>query len=148
MAEVTSEVLKNVGLREGFSEEDARSVDIREALSSIIPLAFNSMLYRMILIYVAPETYLYARLGGFKGLMGQIEAIVGCNTLDRLHTIQAPTLVIVGTEDKVATPGGSEVMASRIPNARLVKVEGGSHAYIMEMRGRFNKEVLDFLRAS
>jgi len=148
MAEVTSEVLKNVGLREGFSEEDARSVDIREALSSIIPLAFNSMLYRMILIYVAPETYLYARLGGFKGLMGQIEAIVGCNTLDRLHTIQAPTLVITGAEDKLVPARSSDVIASKIPNTKLVKVEGGSHGYVMEMRGSFNKEVLDFLRAN
>jgi pimeloyl-ACP methyl ester carboxylesterase len=41
----------------------------------------------------------------------------------------------------------SDLLASRIPNARLVKVKGGSHAFFMEMRGRFNKEVLDFLRS-
>ncbi|MBA7679461.1 hypothetical protein ES703_87758 [subsurface metagenome] len=42
----------------------------------------------------------------------------------------------------------SEVLANRIPDAELVKVEGGSHAFFMEMRGRFNKEVLDFLSRS
>jgi len=39
----------------------------------------------------------------------------------------------------------SEVLASTIPNAILVRAEGGAHAFFVEMRGRFNKEVLDFL---
>ena len=39
----------------------------------------------------------------------------------------------------------SEVLANTILNARLVRVEGGAHAFFVEMRGRFNKEVLDFL---
>ena len=145
MRQIASEMLEAMGLGEDFSEEDVRSADIGKALSSLVANAFNSRLYRMILVPIVP---IYTRLVGLKGLKGQVEAIAGCNTLDRLHTIEAPTLVIVGTEDKVATPGGSEVMASRIPNAKLVKVEGGSHGYVMEMRGRFNKEVLDFLRAS
>ena len=141
--QISSEMLEALGLREGFSEEDVRSVDIMKVLSSLVALSFNSRLYRMLSVPVAP---IYARLVGLKGIMGQVEAGVGFSTVDRLDTIEAPTLVIVGTKDKVVTPGGSEVMASRIPNAKLVKVEGGSHGYVMEMRGRFNKEVLDFLR--
>lgn len=39
----------------------------------------------------------------------------------------------------------SGVLANTIPNARLVRVEGGAHAFFVEMRGRFNKEILDFL---
>lgn len=39
----------------------------------------------------------------------------------------------------------SEVLANTIPNARPVRVEGGAHAFFVEMRSRFNKEVLDFL---
>jgi pimeloyl-ACP methyl ester carboxylesterase len=42
----------------------------------------------------------------------------------------------------------SDLLASKIANARLVKVKGGSHAFFMEMRGRFNKEVLDFLKGT
>jgi hypothetical protein len=38
------------------------------------------------------------------------------------------------------------VIAKLIPNAKLVKVEGGSYAFFIEMSGRFNGEVLDFLR--
>jgi len=145
--QITSEMREALSLGEdfSFSEEDIRSVDIRKALSSLVALGFNRRLYRMILVPIAP---IYVRLVGLKGPMGQIEAIAGCNTLERLHTIQAPTLVIVGTGDKAALPRFSEVLASRIPDAKLVKVKGGSHGYIWEMPGRFNKEVLDFLRGN
>jgi len=139
---IASEMREALSLGENFSEEDIRSVDIRKALSSLVALGFNSRLYRMILFPIVP---ICVRLVGLKGLMGQAEAIAGCNTLERLHTIQAPTLVIVGTKDKAAPPSSSEAIASRIPNAKLVKVEGGSHGYIWEMPGRFNKKVLDFL---
>jgi pimeloyl-ACP methyl ester carboxylesterase len=145
--QITSEMREALSLGEdfSFSEKDIRSVDIRKALSSLVDLGFNRRLYRMILVPIAS---IYIRLVGLKGPMGQIEAIAGCNTLERLHTIQAPTLVIVGTGDKAALPRFSEVLASRIPDAKLVKVKGGSHGYIWEMPGRFNKEVLDFLRGN
>ena len=40
----------------------------------------------------------------------------------------------------------TEVIASRIKNAKLVKVDGGPHALFVAMKGRFNREVLDFLK--
>lgn len=60
--------------------------------------------------------------------------------------IKAPTLVITGTEDRVIKPISSEVVANLIPKAKLVKVEGGSHAFSGEMSSEFNREVLEFLR--
>jgi pimeloyl-ACP methyl ester carboxylesterase len=54
--------------------------------------------------------------------------------------------VIVGTGDRLVPSQSSEQLANMITDARLVKINGGSHAFFMEMRGRFNKEVLDFLR--
>ena len=38
------------------------------------------------------------------------------------------------------------MIASKIPNTKLVKVEGGSHNFHLEMRNKFNGEVLKFLR--
>jgi pimeloyl-ACP methyl ester carboxylesterase len=55
---------------------------------------------------------------------------------------------MTGTEDRIVYPKASEEIASKIPNAKLVKLEGGSHASFFEMQGEFNKEVLDFLRDS
>jgi pimeloyl-ACP methyl ester carboxylesterase len=54
--------------------------------------------------------------------------------------------VILGTEDKFCPPRSLEALATRIPNAKLVKIEGGSHNILVEMKGRFNKEILDFLK--
>jgi pimeloyl-ACP methyl ester carboxylesterase len=86
------------------------------------------------------------KLVGVEGHLRQIEAVMGYNTLGGLHRIKAPTMVLTGTEDNIIPPKYSEQIASLIPNAKLVKVEGGSHALNIEMRSRFNKEVLDFLQ--
>jgi len=80
------------------------------------------------------------------GLKGQREACNSHNTLDRLPLIKAPTLVIVGTEDRIIKPISSKVIARNIPGAILVKVEGGSHMFCMEMRTLFNQEVFNFLK--
>ena len=112
-------------------------------LVTVFSLAFNNRLYEM---SVVPLLKVYARLHATKGVAAQFAAIVDHDTLDRLPMIQAPTLVITGTCDRVIKPGSSEVMARMIPNARPVKVEGGSHSFFMGKRRKFNKEVLDFLR--
>jgi pimeloyl-ACP methyl ester carboxylesterase len=114
-------------------------------MSTIVSLAFNRRLYRMLLV---PLSKFHMKRVGVEGCIQQMEAVVGHSTVDRLHLIEAPTLVMTGTEDKIVSHRSSEEIASKIPNARLVKIEGGSHAFFMEMRGRFNKEVLDFLKGS
>jgi pimeloyl-ACP methyl ester carboxylesterase len=143
-SQIAPELLGLFGLHEDFSEGDWASVDVRQGFGSATALAFNSRLYRMLVGLLFP---ICDRLGWFERLKGQRGAVAGCDTLDRLHTIRAPTLVIVGTEEKCVQLHASEVMASRIPNAKLVKVDGATHAQIFEMRSRFNKEVLNFLRA-
>ena len=144
-ADVHPELLRAIGTKEGSTEADFRSVDFVKVMSVIISLAFNKRLYRMLFANISK---VHMKLGRVAGHLEQMEAVVGHSTIDRLHLIEAPTLVITGTEDRIVSPHFSEVIASQIPNAKLVKVEGGSHAFFMEMRGRFNKEVLDFLKGA
>ena len=80
------------------------------------------------------------------GLIGQRDGIMEYNSLDRLRFIKAHTLVIVGTKDRVIKTTSSETIARNIPNARLVKIDRGSHAVFTEMSKVFNKEVLNFLK--
>jgi 3-oxoadipate enol-lactonase len=80
------------------------------------------------------------------GITGQLEAPTGYNSLDKLPFIKAPTLVITGTNDRVVKPTSSETIAKKIPKARLVKINKGSHADFIEMSKVFNKEVLNFLK--
>jgi pimeloyl-ACP methyl ester carboxylesterase len=142
-SDIPSELLRAAGVDEGSAEVDIRSVDINKLMSSLNSLAFNRRLYKM---FVLPLSNVYMKWVGTDGLLGQFEAAVGHSALDRLHLIEALTLVMTGSEDRLVPPRSSEVIASRIPNTRLVKAEGGSHTFIAEMRSRFNREVLDFLR--
>jgi pimeloyl-ACP methyl ester carboxylesterase len=141
---MTPEFTKALGLGGDFTDDDARKIPIRRIADTLYSLAFNGKLFRIIFI---PLVKIQVRLIETAGLLGQMEAVLGHNTLDRLHAIKVPTLVITGTKDRAIKPSSSEVIAKLIPNARLVKVEGGSHAFFIEMRGRFDKEVLDFLGA-
>ncbi len=116
-----------------------KDIDFRKMIS----LGFNKRLYRM---FILPLALLQLKLGGIEAHIRLIEATVGNSTLDRLHLIKAPTLVILGSEDNFCPPRSIAAMATKIPNAKLVKVKGGSHNILVEMKSRFNKEVLDFLK--
>ena len=137
------ELLKAMGLSEGFSDEDIKSADIGRVMTSLNAHAFSGGAIKWMAV---PFIWLRVKLFGIKGLRGQFEAAMTHSTLDRLHLIKAPTLVITGTEDRIIPPYSSDTLTGRIPDARLVKIEGGSHTVMAEKRGRFNREVLDFLR--
>ena len=79
------------------------------------------------------------------GFKGQLAACINHDTLEKLSSIKAPTLVIVGTADRVIKPSSSEVIAGKIPGSKLVKIENGSHVLNMETKGIFNRKVLSFL---
>ena len=148
MREISEGMRTALGLEEGYSEEEARnvlnSIDVTRFFTKVTALSFNKRLCRLIFV---PGSKIYAKKLGCQGIMGQLQASANCETLDKLHTIKAPTLVLLGTEDRIMPPHASDVIASKIPNAKLVKIEGGSHGFYIESPRRFNKEVLDFLRA-
>jgi len=143
--ELHPDLLKSYGQPQGLGqgEFDPTKVDISRAMKAMIALSFNRPTYRLAMTLMAT---IYVRPSAFKGMAEQIKAISSYSTLDRLHLIQNPTLVITGTGDRIVPPRMSDVLAAGIPNARLVKVEGGSHALHVEMSRRFNQEVLNFLR--
>jgi pimeloyl-ACP methyl ester carboxylesterase len=82
-----------------------------------------------------------------EAILGQVAAVMGHRTTDRLHQITAPTLVITGDADLLVPPANSDLLARHIPGARLVKVPGGSHGFNFETPEVFNRAVLDFLGA-
>jgi pimeloyl-ACP methyl ester carboxylesterase len=140
--EVHPEIVSVFGGAKGPEVFDPASVDFEHANSVVINMAFNKRFYRMLF---GPVSKWYVKTRGIEGHRAQIQAVAGHKTLDRLHLIASPTLVLTGTEDKIIPPKNSEIIASHIPNARLVKIEGGSHALSIEHRKEFNAEVLRFL---
>lgn len=63
----------------------------------------------------------------------------------RLPEIRARTLVLTGEEDAVVDPRNSELLAARIPAARLEVFAGGGHLFFWEQPDRFVGAVREFL---
>ncbi|MEE4264018.1 MAG: alpha/beta hydrolase [Desulfobacteraceae bacterium] len=75
----------------------------------------------------------------------QIGAMLCFDSYRRLPRIQAPTLVMTGTRDYMAVPRNADILARRIPGARLVKLDGCGHAFIAEAEEQTGRHMLDFL---
>jgi pimeloyl-ACP methyl ester carboxylesterase len=81
-------------------------------------------------------------LGGW-----QSQATAGAthDALDRLGGIAAPTLVIHGTEDAVIDLRNADLLAERIPDARVELLPGCGHLLSWEEPERFTRLVKEFL---
>jgi len=146
-AEMRMLAQRSIGLGDGASEADMGSLDARmmgKMMGTVTASSFNRKIYRT---FFVPVAKLYFRYGGIAaGVLGQLRSVASHSTLGRLNQIKAPTLVIAGTGDKLMPPQSSDILAKNIPGAKLVKLEGGSHSFFIEMHGRFNREVFEFLK--
>ena len=114
----------NLALQRFFSEKTLQSSNAR--VSSI----------RAVLLGTNPEGYI-----------GCCAALRDFGNMEQLSKITTPTLVIVGDYD-VSTPwtGNGEVLVSRIPNAKGVRL-AGAHLSNLEQPHSFTSAVLDFLHS-
>jgi aminoacrylate hydrolase len=80
-------------------------------------------------------------------MASRIDAIVGFDRRARLGEIRTPTLVIVAADDMVTPRFYSDELASRIPGAKLVVLEGGGHFVPQIAPEPYNAAVGGFLRA-
>lgn len=74
----------------------------------------------------------------------QWDAILQFSSMDELHLIQSPTLVIHGVKDAWIPVENGKIMAEKIPGARLVLFEKSGHAFIEE-RDEIIDTILGFL---
>ena len=65
----------------------------------------------------------------------------------RLSQIRAPTLVLVGEEDRPRILAAADLLEREIPNARKTVIPGTAHVPNMERPEEFNRLVLDFLQS-
>lgn len=80
------------------------------------------------------------------GYNRQVEAVIGHDTYERLPDIKVPALVIAGDADKLVPAENSRIIASRIPNAELVILQGMKHGFNIEAADEVNDIVLRFLK--
>jgi len=125
---------------------DVSSIDPMMLFQTLLPLVFNPQflateLPKLMQIFAGALQYGFS----MEAIMAQVEASMAHHTTERLSAIRSPTLVITGDADRLIPPKSSDVLAAGIPNAKLVKMAGGSHAFNFETPDTFNREVLEFL---
>lgn len=127
---------------EAYQKSTHDKASIQRLACAFIDFTFNKGHFRMLAIPMKTAI----KLSAMSGFIEQLEAMLAYDSAERLYMIRTPTLVITGTGDRVINPISSELIASLVPKANLVKVEGGSHGFSGEMSDEFNKEVLNFLK--
>jgi 3-oxoadipate enol-lactonase len=73
-----------------------------------------------------------------------LKATYGLKTYDRLPQIVMPTLIIAGAKDVLIPARNSEILAERIPGARLHIIPSAGHAFFNEARKEFLEEFVPF----
>jgi pimeloyl-ACP methyl ester carboxylesterase len=114
----------------------------------LLDASFNKFFNRFIMAPLIKLLTIRIKEPELIGMKGQLDSTRGYNSLDRLPLIKTPTLVLAGTKDRVVKPESSNTLSQKIPNAKLVKIENGSHMICWEVSKVFNKEVLDFLKST
>ncbi|MEW6271804.1 MAG: alpha/beta hydrolase [Thermodesulfobacteriota bacterium] len=130
----------------GTMKIDVSTINPLMFLQQMLPTVFNQEfidreLPKMMQIFAGALQWGFS----MEAILGQVAAVMGHRTTDRLHQIKSPTLVITGDADRLVPPANSDILAREIPGAKLVKIPGGSHGFNFETPELFNREVLSFL---
>ncbi len=81
-----------------------------------------------------------------EGFIAQLMGIFAWESYSRLEQITAPTLVIHGLSDQLIPPGNGELIAAKIPSAKLVLLPHASHIFITDQQEASHKAIMDFLK--
>jgi 3-oxoadipate enol-lactonase len=79
------------------------------------------------------------------GYAAQLQGILGWEAYSRLNQIVAPTLVIHGESDRLIPPGNANLIAERIPGAKLVMIPHASHLFLTDQTEVSHRAILHFL---
>lgn len=80
-----------------------------------------------------------------EGRAGQLAAVQGHDTHDRLRDIAAPTLVAHGEDDGIIPAENGRILAAGIPGARLTVYSRARHIFFAECAQQVNADIAAFL---
>ncbi len=81
-----------------------------------------------------------------KGYTGQLYAVAGFDSHDRLKEIEVSTLVITGDKDIVVPQENASVLHKEIAQSKLVVFKNAGHALCIERYSDFDRTVLNFIK--
>lgn len=78
----------------------------------------------------------------------QLQGILGWEAYSRLPQLKVATLVIHGETDRLVPIGNGELIAARIPGAKLVTLPHASHIFPTDQTAASNHAIMQFLAAA
>ena len=121
----------------------ARGMTLEQAREAVLPYIYDAATPRE---KIDEDTRVRQRwLPSLEGYMAQLLGILAWESYSRIAQITAPTLVIHGKSDALVPPGNGELIAARIPGAKLVLLEHASHLFTTDQPQAAHKEILEFL---
>lgn len=108
------------------SIEHPKNVDRLVLIAPQAKMPKNMLRLQKMLMYLLPESIVGADPLSKKQMIELSESMMDLDFENSLHTIQAETMILVGEKDRVNQAAAKQI-ASAIPNARLLVVEGSSH---------------------
>jgi non-heme chloroperoxidase len=73
------------------------------------------------------------------------EGLLDEDSLEELHKIEAPTLIVWGDQDAILPRSDQEALAAAIPGSRLLVYPGAGHAFYLEDPGRVASDLAAFV---
>jgi 3-oxoadipate enol-lactonase len=120
-----------------------RGMTLEQAREAILPYIYDATTPRE---KIEEDVSLRRRwLPSLEGYTAQLQGILAWESYSRLAQITAPTLVIHGKSDALVPPGNGELIAGRIPGAKLVLIDHASHLFFTDQTHAAHKEILEFL---
>ena len=124
----------------------ARDMTLEQAREAVLPYIYDSATPRE---KIDEDTKVRQRwLPTTEGYMAQLLAIMAWESYSRIAQIKAPTLVIHGKSDALVPPGNGELIAGRIPGAKLVLLEHASHLFTTDQTEEAHQKILEFLSSA
>lgn len=125
----------------GISAPVADDATFRQLWTTILPLYFQHYDPQLA---AAQDAAMHYSAGAFNQGMGKI--IPTFNTLNRLHEITTPTLVLAGSDDWITPPAqGAERLHAKIPNSQLAIFADSGHFPFIEDQAKFIETVRTWL---
>jgi len=138
-------VLANTGAKLGVLKEILEGLEHdyeRAVVELIAPMAFSPSASKELVEASIKEMLMVPQRVALRNFKA-------CDSFDlrgRLGNVEAPTLIIASSDDKLTPVKWAEYLRDNIKGSRLVVIEGAGHASMLERPREFNEALANFLR--
>jgi pimeloyl-ACP methyl ester carboxylesterase len=136
-------------LHENLTKITLNSKNAKEFYHGLVPLIFPKEIIKnnqSVIDYIANKFPVNTAMDTIRN---QFSALYSWNykgVCDQIKNINSPTLIMVGTKDILNPPPNSLMMAEKIPDSWLIRIQGGGHAIMSQNVSKIATVIDAFLK--